>query len=186
MVSCYEFLPAVFYGSCGVFWGYMIRHFCCFVLFCLPPTRLFFIRRFLLRCSGVEVDDRTSFCGRGWIYGRGQLHIGAETWLSPGVIVHTHVNANIHIGDRCDIGPGVEFIPGSHIIGNASRRAGEGTAKPITVGNGTWIGAKSVILGGVNIGEGCVVAAGSVVTHDVPSNSLVAGVPARIRRLLSQ
>lgn len=164
----------------------MLLHCCNFFLSLLPPTRLFYIRNLLLTLSGIHISNSSRFCGRGWIYGRGQLHIGVETWLSPGVIVHTHVNANIYIGDRCDIGPGVEFIPGSHVIGNSSRRAGEGTAKPITVGNGTWIGAKSVILGGVNIGEGCVVAAGSVVTHDIPSNSLVAGVPARIKRRLPQ
>ena len=88
------------------------------------------------------------------------------------------------IGDRCDIGPGVEFVPGSHTIGNASRRAGFGTAKPIFVGNGCWLGAKSIILGGVKIGDGCVVAAGAVVIHDVPPNTLVAGVPARVKRQL--
>jgi len=164
----------------------MIRHFCNFILLLLPPTRLFFVRNYLLKLSGIDISNSSIFCGRAWIYGRGRLHIGADTWLSPGVIVYTHVNANIHIGDRCDIGPGVEFIPGGHVIGSFSRRAGEGTAKAITVGNGTWIGAKSVILGGVNIGDGCVVAAGSVVTHDVPSSSLVAGVPARIKRRLSQ
>ena len=123
-------------------------------------------------------------CGHSWIYGRGKLHIGKDTWLSPGVIIHTHTNADIHIGDCCDIGPNVEFIPGSHRISNASRRAGEGIAKPITVGNGTWIGARSIILGGITIGEGCVIAAGSVVTKNVPKNSLVAGIPARIKRQL--
>lgn len=168
-----------------IFYEAMIRHLCNLILLFLPPTRLFFIRNILLKLSGIDIPKSSSFCGRSWVYGRGRLHIGVETWLSPGVIVHTHVNADIHIGDRCDIGPGVEFIPGSHAIGNSSRRAGEGTAKPITVGNGTWIGAKSIILGGVEIGEGCIVAAGAVVTQDVPPNNLVAGVPARVKRQLS-
>lgn len=163
----------------------MIRHLCNFILSFLPPSRLFLFRNLLLKISGVDINNSSSFCGRSWIYGRGRLYIGAETWLSPGVIVHTHVNADISIGDCCDIGPGVEFIPGSHVIGNFSRRAGEGTAKPITVGNGTWIGAKSIILGGVNIGDGCIVAAGAVVTQNVPSNTLVAGVPARVKKQLS-
>jgi maltose O-acetyltransferase len=136
--------------------------------------------------SGVELEPGVRFCGRGWVYGRGRLHIGADTWLSPGVIVYTHVDADIHIGERCDIGPGVEFIPGSHAIGRASRRAGTGTALPIALGDGCWIGARSVILGGVSIGAGCVVAAGSVVTHNVTPDTLVAGVPARAKRQLSQ
>jgi len=147
---------------------------------------MFALRNYLLMLSGVELGRAVKFCGRGWIFGRGSLHIGTETWISPGVIVHTHVDVGIQIGDRCDIGPGVEFIPGSHDIGNSLRRAGCGTAKPISVGNGCWIGAKSIILGGVNIGEGCIVAAGTVVTQNIPPNSLVAGVPARIKRQLKK
>lgn len=146
---------------------------------------MFGLRRLCLRLARVDVGRGVSFCGHSWVYGRGRLHIGAETWLSPGVTVHTHVNADIYIGDCCDIGPGVEFIPGSHVIGSASRRAGSGIAKPIFIGNGCWLGAKSIILGGVNIGDGCIVAAGAVVTHNVPPNSLVAGVPARVKRQLS-
>ena len=69
-------------------------------------------------------------------------------------------------------------------IQEGNRRAGEGTARPIEIGDGCWIGARSVILGGVRIGAGCVVAAGSVVTRDVPDNVLVAGVPACIKRQL--
>lgn len=112
------------------------------------------------------------------------MAIGADTWLSPGVVIHSHIEAPVVIGERCDIGPGVEFIPGGHIIGNSSRRAGGGTAHPISIGNGCWLGARSIILGGVKIGDGCVVAAGAVVTHDVPPNSLVAGVPALVKRQL--
>jgi maltose O-acetyltransferase len=162
----------------------MVRHFCNCLLFFLPPTRLFFFRFVLLKVSGINISRSTSFCGRSWLYGRGRLHIGADTWLSPAVIIYTHQDADICIGNRCDIGPGVEFIPGSHFIGNALRRAGKGTAKPISIGDGTWIGAKSIILGGVTIGEGCIVAAGSVVTQNIPSNCMVAGVPARIKRHL--
>jgi maltose O-acetyltransferase len=66
------------------------------------------------------------------------------------------------------------------------RRAGEGVANSIEIGDGCWIGARSIILGGVRIGEGSVVAAGSVVTRDVPSNVLIAGVPACIKRKLEE
>jgi acetyltransferase-like isoleucine patch superfamily enzyme len=53
-------------------------------------------------------------------------------------------------------------------------------ARPIAIGRGVWIGARSIILGGVTIGENAVVAAGSVVTRDVPPGCIVAGVPARV------
>lgn len=55
---------------------------------------------------------------------------------------------------------------------------------PIHIGDDVWVGACSVILPGVSIGAGSVVAAGSVVTHDVPAHVLVAGVPAVIKKKL--
>lgn len=162
----------------------MIRHFLNIILYYLPPTRLFKFRVILLRLAEINIAKNSAFCGRSWIYGRGKLIIKSNTWISPGAVIHTHISADIVIGERCDIGPSVEFITGSHVIGGGLRRAGAGTAKPIYVGCGTWIGAKSIILGGVNIGEGCIIAAGSVVTQNVPPNCLVAGVPARIKRQL--
>jgi len=162
----------------------MIRHFFNLLLWGLPPSRLFSFRRLCLRLGNVAVGDNVSVCGRGWIYGRGRFSIGSNTWLSPGVIVHTNQDADICIGERCDVGPGVEFIPGGHEIGLLHRRAGKGIARLITVGNGCWIGAKCIILGGVTIGEGSVVAAGAVVTDDVEPNTFVAGVPAEFKRNL--
>lgn len=164
--------------------SYFARHLTNIILFLLPPTRLFKVRSYLLSLSGISIQGGAMVCGRSWIYGRGRIYIGHGTWISPGIVVHTHTDADIRIGDRCDIGPGVEFIPGGHLVGPHSRRAGDGTARPIEIGDGCWIGARSVILGGVRIGAGCVVAAGSVVTRDVPDNVLVAGVPARIKRQL--
>jgi maltose O-acetyltransferase len=101
------------------------------------------------------------------------------------VIFYTHLDALIVIGADCDIGPSVEFITGSHVIGASSRRAGIGTVKPIVINDGCWIGAGSRILGGVTIGSGAVVAAGSVVIRDVPENVLVAGVPAVVKKELT-
>ena len=152
----------------------------------MPPSRLFVLRRFLLGLSGVSVADDVCFCGGGWIYGPGILQIGKGTWLSPACVFHTHKVASIRIGERCDIGPGVEFVTGGHSIGTVNRRAGAGKANSIEIGDGCWIGARSIILGGVRIGVGCVIAAGSVVTRDVPSNVLVAGVPARVKRKLEE
>jgi maltose O-acetyltransferase len=162
----------------------MLRHLLNLLLWILPPSRLFLFRRFCLTLGRVDVGKNASVCGKGWIYGRGQLRIGCNTWLSPGVIFFTHLEAPIVIGSNCDIGPSVEFITGGHIIGASSRRAGGGTAESIVINDGCWIGAGSRILGGVNIGTGTVVAAGSVVISDVPANVLVAGVPAVIKKPL--
>lgn len=164
----------------------MFRYFLISLTKILPPSRLFSLRAWILRAAGINLAHNVSFCGSGQIYGRGQLYIGTGTWLSPATVFYTHVQAPIQIGQNCDIGPGVEFIPGGHEIGDFDRRAGNGTAREIIVGDGCWIGAKSVILGGVHIGSGSVVAAGTVVTRDVPDNVLVAGVPARIKRKLCE
>jgi maltose O-acetyltransferase len=163
----------------------MLRHIMNCILSGLPPSRLFGLRRLLLRIARVEVGHAASVCGGGWIYGRGVLRVGAESWLSPGVVFHTHLAAPIEVGARCDIGPSVEFVTGGHAIGSPSRRAGPGTAKPIVVSDGCWIGARCLILGGVTVGRGAVVAAGSVVTRDIPEGVLAAGVPAMVKKSLA-
>ncbi len=161
----------------------MLRHLINIFLFFLPPSRFFPLRRFLLSLAKIDIGKNVSFCGFGWIYGRGKLLIGENTWLSPGIIFHTHEDARIEIGKSCDIGPGSEFIIGSHLIGDKSRRGGEGIASNISIGDGTWIGAKVLVLDGVSIGSGCVIAAGSTVIKDVEDNCLVAGVPAKVMRV---
>lgn len=164
----------------------MIRHLLNFLLWVLPPTRLFALRRALLRLGGIEVAADACVCGRGWLYGRGTLSIGPGSWLSPGVVIHTHVEAPIVIGARCDVGPGAEFVTGSHVIGRPHRRAGAGTAQAIIIEPGCWIGARALLLGGVTIGTGSIVAAGAVVTRSCAANSLIAGVPATLRRDLGE
>ncbi len=162
----------------------MLRHLINHVLALLPTTRWWGLRRLLLRAAGIEVADDVKFSGRGWIHGRGRLAIGPGTWLSPGTVFYTHEQAPITIGARCDIGPGAIFMPGTHEMGDRSRRAGPGLGKPISVGDGCWIGGHSLILGGVSIAPGCMVAAGAVVARDLPPDSLAAGVPARVKRTL--
>ena len=163
----------------------MLRHLFNILLWFLPPSHFFLLRRYCLKISHVNINKNVSVCGRGWIYGRGQLSLGNNTWVSPGVIFYTHLDAPIVIGSNCDIGPAVEFITGGHTIGTFLRRAGKGSVKPIVINDGCWIGAGSRILGGVSIGAGAVVATGSVVIRSVPANVLVAGVPAVIKKNLS-
>ena len=164
----------------------MIRHFVNIILYFLPPSRLFSLRRHLLHLAGVSLANTVSFCGRSWIYGRGELEIGKDTWISPGAIFYTHNDVKISIASRCDVGPGVSFVVGSHLKGNAHRRAGEGIAHSIDIGAGTWIGASSIILGGVKIGSGVLVAAGSLVDKDLVDNGLYAGVPVKLKRMLDE
>jgi maltose O-acetyltransferase len=162
----------------------VLRHLVNILLSWLPPKRCFALRIALLRACRVDVGSNVKVCGRGWIYGQGELGIGDDTWLSPQVVFYTHPGAPIRIAENCDIGPGVHFITGTHEIGPAERRCDVGFARAISVGRGTWIGAGVHILSGVTVGEGCVVAAGAVVTRDIPAHSLAAGVPAKVKRTL--
>ncbi len=73
----------------------------------------------------------------------------------------------------------------SHEIGPPAHRAFTPHARPINIGSGVWLGSRTTILPGITIGAGAVVAAGSVVCHDVPRNTMVAGVPARFVKQLS-
>lgn len=150
----------------------------------LPQTRCFGIRRALLRWAGITLADPVWVCGGCRFYGRGDVSVGARTWLSPDTAFHTRRQAPITIGTDCDIGPGCLILTGSHEIGERRARAGQTTVAPVTIGDGCWIGARSTILAGVSIGNGSVIAAGSVVTGDIAENSLVGGVPARLIRSL--
>lgn len=154
------------------------------LLLWVPVTHFYKLRGCILRLGGVEIGCNVTICGGSIVLGRGRLVIGNDTWISPRVVIYTHVDAPVIIGRNCDIGPEVKFVTGTHEIGSVSRRAGVGIANSITVGDGCWIGASVTLLGGANIGDGVVIAAGSVVKGTIPSNVLIAGVPARVKRIL--
>ncbi|MEN5074798.1 sugar O-acetyltransferase [Isoptericola cucumis] len=85
----------------------------------------------------------------------------------------------IRIGDGVMIGPKVSLVTGGHPLPLAERREHLCFA-PIVIEDDVWIGAAALVMQGVTIGAGAVVAAGAVVTRDVPAGTLVAGVPARV------
>ena len=87
----------------------------------------------------------------------------------------------LDIADDVMIGPNVSIITAGHPLAPSQRRAFT-IGKPIVIEKGVWIATGAIIIGGVTIGEHSVVAAGSVVTKDVPANSLVGGNPARVIR----
>jgi len=121
-----------------------------------------------------------TFCGAGPIQRR--LRIGERTYVNIGCFLE--LQDEIIIGDGVAIGHDVMFLTSSHAIGRGDRRAGATTTAPITVESGVWIGARTVILPGVTLGAGSVVAAGSIVNNDVDADTLVGGVPAKVVRSL--
>lgn len=108
--------------------------------------------------SKLSIGDRSGIDDRCYIQGR--VIMGNDIMMAPEVaIIATNHNYN-----RIDIPMNQQ----GHI------------EKTITIGNDCWIGYRAIICAGVNIGDGCIIAAGSVVTKDVPPYSIVAGVPARV------
>lgn len=92
--------------------------------------------------------------------------------------------ALITIGDYTLIGPNVQIYTPQHPMGYMERRITQEYAYPVTIGKDCWIGGGAIICPGVTIGDRCIVAAGSVVTRDVPDDSLVAGNPAVLKKKL--
>ena len=96
---------------------------------------------------------------------------------------HFQDQGGITLGDNCLVGHNVVFATLNH--GFAPEERQSMLPAPIVVGRNVWIGSNSTILKGVTIGDNSIIAAGSVVTKDVPANAIVAGVPARFIRSIS-
>lgn len=141
------------------------------------PTAL---RWVLLRAAGMRVE-RCGVASRVW-FGSRRMTVGRGTFIGYGSMFDTF--APIAIGRDCAIAMQTTFVTSTHQLAGPAKRAGAIETRPIVVGDGVWIGARSTILPGVTIGDGAVVAAGAVVTRDCEPNTLYAGVPARaVRRL---
>ena len=85
----------------------------------------------------------------------------------------------IHIGDGCQIGPGVQIYAADHPRDANDRRRGLENGKPVTVGKNVWIGGGAILLPGVAVGDDAIMGAGSVVTRNVAAGTTVVGNPAR-------
>ncbi len=142
----------------------------------LAGTRSFAAKRRLLRSAGYDIGEGTKVVGP--VFCTGRLSIGANCWIGRNFTVNG--NGSVTIGDNCDLAPDVTFCTGGHKVGSHERRAGQGESYDISVGSGVWIGIRATVLGNTAIGDGSVVAACACVTWDVPADSLVAGVPAKI------
>ena len=92
----------------------------------------------------------------------------------------------IRIGKHTLIGPHCQFYTPQHPMDYVDRREEKETAYPITIGEDCWLGGNVVVCPGVTIGNRCIIAAGSVVTKDIPDDSLAAGVPAVVKRSLKK
>lgn len=111
------------------------------------------------------------------------IFIGEDVSIAPGVSLGASTYGTITIGDRCAIAAGTRFVTPTHDY-NVLPISSVGINKSIRVGQDVWIGTAAIILPGVTVNDGAVIAAGAVVTKDVPTDCVVAGVPAQIIKKL--
>ena len=144
----------------------------------------------LIRCSLGSHGKSVHFGRRVRFYGIKNVHVGNDVSIGERNMLMC-TRAKIHIGDHVMTGPGVTMITGGHRIDIQGRPMTSITNEEklpendqdIIIEGDNWIGANAIILKGVTIGEGAVVAAGAVVTKDVPPFSIVGGVPARVIKM---
>jgi len=151
----------------------------------VAPTALAFGGYFHLNGGAtVTIDDR--FNGpQGFIYaGQGsELRIGRSAGFNGLVRLLLHECAQLTIGDDCLFAAEVDVsVSDMHSIIDISSQKRINVAQDINIGNRVWIGQRSMVLKGAEIGDGCIIGAQSVVTKRIPANCLAAGSPARLIR----
>lgn len=153
------------------------------LMFFLPRYRALNVMKTLfLRFNGARVGKRVVFYPGVWIAPGRNLNIGDDVTLAGGVIIGTA--GVVKIGDRSLIGFRTTIISGNHRIPPNRGRIFEAgfDRQPVVIGRDVWVGASVIILPGLTIGDGAVVAAGSVVTRDVEPFTIVGGNPAKLIR----
>lgn len=156
---------------------------------------LFFFEKILRRLNLYILRPRFANYGRNFIfdprglYSFDNIHVGNDVYIGPNCTLLA-ADSFIRIGDKVMFGPGVYVIAGNHRIDIPGRYMKDvGLHEKllendlgVTICEDVWIGANAVILDGVEIGRGSVIAAGSVVTKSVHPYSIIAGVPAKLIR----
>jgi len=136
------------------------------------------LRQMLRRVGdGVAVRPRF-FCEYG------AISIGDRTFVNVDAVMLDV--APIVIGAACQIATRVQLLTATHPVDPEPRRLGWEYAQPITIADNVWLGGGVIVCPGVTIGQDTVVGAGAVVTRDLPAGVVAAGVPARVRREISE
>ncbi|WP_138441800.1 sugar O-acetyltransferase [Marinobacter alexandrii] len=137
-------------------------------------------QRLLTELFGKQTDAWVQppfFCDYG-----SNIRLGTKVFFNFNCVVLDV--APVTIGSNTLFGPSVQIYTATHPINAAERRKWLESAKPIMIGSDVWVGGGAIICPGVAIGDRSVIAAGSVVTRDVPPDTVVAGNPARVIRAL--
>lgn len=141
--------------------------------------RVRLLRALLPRAGANLWIEPPFFCDYG-----SNIALGERVFFNVGCVVLDV--AEVVVGDRVLFGPGVHVYAATHPLDARTRAAGLELGKPVHVGDDAWIGGGAILCPGVRVGARTVVAAGSVVTRDLPADVLAAGNPCRILRPIVQ
>lgn len=141
------------------------------------------VRGLFSQLIGKPVDESFLLIPPFYTAGGDEIRVGRNVFINQNCTFYDL--GGLDIADDVMIGPNVSLLTASHPVEPAQRRAVT-VGKPIVIGRNVWIAAGATVIGGVTIGENSVVAAGSVVTKDVPANTLVGGNPAKVIRSIAE
>ena len=139
------------------------------------------LRALVSELTGETVDERFALFPPIYTDFGKNIRFGKNVFVNSGCCFQDQ--GGIEIGDDCLIGHQVVFCTLNHDL-RPSKRANMLPA-PIKLGRNVWVGSHATILSGVTVGDNAVIAAGAVVTKDVPANAVVGGVPAKIIKYVS-
>jgi acetyltransferase-like isoleucine patch superfamily enzyme len=140
------------------------------------------IRALFSELIGQKVDDGFLLIPPFYTTGGSEIRVGRNVFINQNCTFYDL--GGLDIADDVMIGPNVSLMTSGHPL-EPSQRHAVTIGKPIVIAKNVWIAAGATVIGGVTVGENSVVAAGSVVTKDVPANSLVGGNPARVIRSIT-
>ncbi len=130
-------------------------------------------------CSDLTFIEPVFYCDYGF-----NIHTSGLTVINHNCTILD--TSPVYIGKNVFIAPGVVIACAGHSIDKIQRAEGIMVSAPITIGDDVWIGANSVIKGGVTIGSGSIIGAGSVVTKNIPENVVAIGSPCKVLRNVTE
>ncbi len=136
------------------------------------------LEKIIGKLRGEAMVTPPVYCAYGF-----NIELGAHFYANHNCIILD--GARVTFGEYAFIGPNCVFATAGHPLDSRQRNQGLEFARPITVGDNVWFGAGVIVLPGVTIGSGSVIAAGSVVNRDIPSGVIAAGNPCRVLRAIT-
>lgn len=119
---------------------------------------------------------------RVWAMRKLGFNVGKDVYVGPRLTMtvgYADMSIKVNLGDRVSFGPNVTLVLATHPNNSRLHSCIKYPPRQITIGEDSWLGANVVVMPNITIGKCCIIGAGSIVTHDVPDYSIMAGVPAK-------